>query len=413
MDAAEPIQIETPKPNPKIDYIEEIMIKNEKENYKMHLGIQENCLLIKIEPEKQKNTYYYQNCYTINELQNISLVFSMYKTVKEIIAFLKDLEYKVEEKNENLVLKFNVFMPNGKNKLIEMNFKKCLPDTNHIINFLLEKIKIMETNIKSLEENYKIEKAKNEYETKNLKENYIKEKEKHESEIKHLKENISNNQREISNLKEYNINYKNENKKLWEEINKLKEYHIKINQKEKQNIFLDSKIIESKDKINFIFDYIRQNDNSFKFNNIKLLFRGSKDGERTKTCHELCDNKQNVLIIMKSETGYIFGGYSKIVKNNNNYAYEIDNNCFLFSLNLKKIYPVIKDKKVICHIEGVCGLCFYCSLAFYDYFMTKKEQNIKGSIKEWFNGFEDKYEMNDGQNSFKYNELEVFQLLNI
>ena len=386
MDAAEPIQIETPKPNPKIDYIEEIMIKNEKENYKIHLGIQENCLLIKIEPEKQKNTYYYQNYYTINELQNISLVFSMYKTVKEIIAFLKDLEYKVEEKNENLVLKFNVFMPNGKNKLIEMNFKKCLPDTNHIINFLLEKIKIMETNIKSLEENYKIEKAKNEYETKNLKENYIKEKEKHESEIKHLKENISNNQREISNLKEYNIIYKNENKKLWEEINKLKEYHIKINQKEKQNIFLDSKIIESKDKINFIFDYIRQNDNSFKFNNIKLLFRGSRDGERTKTCHELCDNKQNVLIIMKSETGYIFGGYSKIgFKINNNYAYEIDNNCFLFSLNLKKIYPVIKDRIVICHIGEEYGLCFYSSLAFYDYFMTKKERNIKESIKEWFN----------------------------
>ena len=415
MDAAEPIQIETPKPNPKIDYIEEIMIKNEKENYKIHLGIQENCLLIKIEPEKQKNTYYYQNCYTINELQNISLVFSMYKTVKEIIAFLKDLEYKVEEKNENLVLKFNVFMPNGKNKLIEMEFKKSLHDTNHIINFLLEKIKIMETNIKSLEENYKIEKAKNEYETKNLKENYIKEKEKHESEIKHLKENISSNQREISNLKEYNIIYKNENKKLWEEINKLKEYHIKINQKEKQNNFFDSKIIESKDKINFIFDYIKQNDNSFKFNNIKLLFRGSRDGERTKTCHELCDNKQNVLIIMKSETGYIFGGYSKIgFKTNKIPEYKIDNNCFLFSLNLKKIYPVIKDRKVICHIGEEYGLCFYSSLAFYDYFMTKKDNhNISESIKEWFNGFEDKYEMNGGQNYFKCDELEVFQLLNI
>ena len=412
MDAAEPIQIETPKPNPKIDYIEEIMIKNEKENYKMHLGIQENCLLIKIEPEKQKNIYYYQNCYTINELQNISLVFSMYKIVKEIIAFLKDLEYKVEEKDENLVLKFNVFMPNGKNKLIEMEFKKILHDTNHIINFLLENIKIMETNIKSLEENYKIEKAKNEYETKNLKENYIKEKEKYESEIKHLKENISINQREISNLKEYNIIYKNENKKLWEEINKLKEYHIKINQKEKQNIFLDSKIIESKDKINFIFDYIKQNDNSFKFNNIKLLFRGSRDGERTKTCHELCDNKQNVLIIMKSETGYIFGGYSKIgFKTNNNKAYEIDNNCFLFSLNLKKIYPVINNQKIICNLINKYGLCFDLSLAFFDNFMHVNENVIYSKIKRKFNGINNEYEMNGGRDKFQCKELEVFQLL--
>ena len=88
---------------------------------------------------------------------------------------------------------------------------------------------------------------------------------------------------------------------------------------------------------------------------------------------------------MKSETGYIFGGYSKIgFKTNNNNAYEIDNNCFLFSLNLKKIYPVIKDKKVICHIEEVYGLCFCKSLGFYDYFMTKKNnQNITESIKEY------------------------------
>ena len=395
MEAAKPIQVETPKSNAKIKLIEEITIKKEKENYKIQLGIQEDNLLIKAESENSKNIYYYQDCYTINELQNICMVFSLYKTVKEIITFLKDLDFKIEEKNENLLLKFNIFLPNGKNKLIEMNLKKCLPDTNHIINYLLEQIKFMETNIKNLEENYKIEKAK------------------HESEIKDLKENISKNQSEILILKENNINYKNENKKLWEEINKLKEYHIRFNQKENQMISFDSKIIKSTDNIKFIFDYIKQNDKSFNFNNIKLLYRGSRDGDRTKTCHELCDNKQNVLIIMKSETGYIFGGYSKVgFKINNNFDYKIDNNCFLFSLNLKKIYPVIKDKKVICHIGETSGLCFFNSLAFSDNFMSKNNgAQISNSIQANFNGFENSYEMNGGQNCCKLYELEVFQLL--
>jgi hypothetical protein len=208
------------------------------------------------------------------------------------------------------------------------------------------------------------------------------------------------NQSEINNLKENNKNYKNENIQLWEEIYKLKLYHI------------DSKIIESKDNINFILDYIKQNDQSFNFNNIKLLFRGSRDGDRTKTCHELCDNKQNVLIIMKSETGYIFGGYSKVgFKINNNFDYKIDNNCFLFSLNLKKIYPVIKDKKVICHIGIDCGLCFYSSLAFRDNFMRKKNNNICESILKYFNDLENCFEMNGGQSYFICQELEVFQLL--
>ena len=388
MDDAPPILMETPKTYSKIDYIEEITINKEKENYKIHFGIQGNDLLIKAESENTKNIYYYQYCFTINELQNISMIFSMYKAAKEIIAFLKDLKFEIEEKNENLLLKFNVFMPNGQNKLIELVLKKCLLDTNNIIKSLLEKIKSMETNIKNLEENIKLEKTK------------------HNSEIKELKDNISN-------LKENNIRYENENKKLWEEINKLKESQIIFNNKENAINSFDSKIIESKDNINFILDYIKQNDKSLNISKIKLLFRGSRDGERTKTCHELCDNKQHVLIIMKSETGYIFGGYSKIgFKSNKILEYKIDNNCFLFSLNLKKIYPVIKDKNVICHTRETSGLCFFGSLMFYDYFMSKKDwPNLNMDIKQYFNNLETIYEMNGGQEYFKCDELEVFQLL--
>ena len=388
MDDAPPILMETPKTYSKIDYIEEITINKEKENYKIHFGIQGNDLLIKAESANTKNIYYYQYCFTINELQNISMIFSMYKAAKEIIAFLKDLKFEIEEKNENLLLKFNVFMPNGQNKLIELVLKKCLLDTNNIIKYLLEKIKSMETNIKNLEENIKLEKTK------------------HNSEIKELKDNISN-------LKENNIRYENENKKLWDEINKLKESQIKFSNKEDAINSFDSKIIESKDNINFILDYIKQNDKSLNISKIKLLFRGSRDGERTKTCHELCDNKQHVLIIMKSETGYIFGGYSKIgFKANKILEYKIDNNCFLFSLNLKKIYPVIKDKNVICHTRETSGLCFFGSLMFYDYFMSKKDwPNLNMDIKQYFNNLETVYEMNGGQEYFKCDELEVFQLL--
>ena len=110
------------------------------------------------------------------------MIFSMYKTVKEIITFLKDLKFEIEEKNENLLIKFNVFMPNGKNQLIEFVLKKCLLDTNNIINYLLEKIKSMETNIKNLEENLQTEKTTHNEEIKELKDN-----------IANLKENILNN----------------------------------------------------------------------------------------------------------------------------------------------------------------------------------------------------------------------------
>ena len=173
---------------------------------------------------------------------------------------------------------------------------------------------------------------------------------------------------------------------------------------------MDSKIV-TLNSINFILQYIRQNDQTFAFNNIKLLYRGSRDGDRTKTCHQLCDNKQHVLIIMHSDTGHIFGGYSKIGFKLGNREYKIDNKCFLYSYDLKKIYPVIKDKEVICNLEEIRGLCFYGSLAFVDNFMNIYDNQFMSKIKLYFNGLNEDFEMNGGNKHFRCKDLEVFQLI--
>ena len=391
MEAAEPIQLTTPKPsldNIKIDFIEELRIKKEKGDYKIQYGIKGDALVIKVSSENSENIFYYQGIYTIIELQNISKIFSMYETPKDIISFLKDLKYDIEEKNNDLIVKFNIFMPNGTSKLIEFNLKKCLPDNNQMINYLLEKIKSIETNNKN-------ERIRQENEIKDLNEKVSK----YINESSKLKENIMNYKNEITYLKD-------ENKKLWEEINNLKKFIEKP-----QNKSFDSKIIGSINTIDFILNYIRQNDKSFNFNEIKLLYRGSRDGDSTKTCHELCDNKRNVLIVMKSETDYMFGGYSKIGFKTSEWDKKVDDNSFLFSINLKKIYPAIKGQKVISHAPESAGLCFYGSLAFYDKFMNQNNWNSYSESSKYFNGLDHKYEINGGNYNFKFKEIEVFQLL--
>ena len=127
----------------------------------------------------------------------------------------------------------------------------------------------------------------------------------------------------------------------------------------------------------------------------------------------MCDNKKNVLIIIKSDIGYIFGGYCKIGFEVNNKEYKIDNNCFLFSYNLKKIYPVVKDMKAICHINIIFGLCFYASLTFEDNFMKIANSKVCGGMQysSYFNGINARAEMNGGNSEFTCKELEVFQLL--
>ena len=146
----------------------------------------------------------------------------------------------------------------------------------------------------------------------------------------------------------------------------MKEIIKKINIEKPMEKTFDSKIINSLGEIDFILDYIKQNDKELSFKKLVLLYRGSRDGDDTKICHNLCDHKQNILIIIKSDIGYIFGGYSKIgfETNNDKPEYKIDNSCFLFSKNLKKVYPVVKNQKVICNINNNNGLCFYGCLAF-------------------------------------------------
>ena len=405
MEIAGSIRRETPGApivNSKIDFIEELTFKYKGEEYKIQYGIKENNKEVVFKVSSNPiNFYYYQQSYSVIEFQQLSKVFQSYQTAKDIVTFLKKTKFEVEINNEDLILKYNTPNANGKNQIIELSLKQNILDDKSLIKYLIDEIKSIQINTRK--------------EISNLKQ-------KHDFEIKKLQENISKYQNEIATLKtditmnqQALLNSKEENKKLSKEITNLKKTTEKLILTDKSKInFLDSRTIDSLNSIDFIFNYIRQNDQLFNFNNIKLLYRGSRDGDSTKICHELCDNKQNVLIIIKSDNNYIFGGYSKIgFKTNNSERadYLIDNNSFLFSINFRRIYPVINNTKIICHIKDTYGLCFDSSLVFYDYFMQRNNNVIYSKIREKFNGLNNDYEMNGGKDKFQCKELEVFQLL--
>ena len=375
MEAPKPISpdFQTSLDSKKINFIEELIIKQENKDYKIQFGINDsnnqNEIIINVISCENKTYFSFQNIFTQQDFLKFSKIFSMYDNTKEIILFLKTLKYQIIENNDNLKVKFNIFLPNGESKLIELNLRKSLLDSKNLIEYLLE-------------ENNELKK-----------------------DISFLKENNSKNIKEIFSLKE-------ENKKLWIEIDKLKKIIEKINILP-QNDEIDSKIISSKKDIGFILDYIKNNDKSFSFSKLNLIYRGSRDGDGIDTLHKLCDNKEKILIIIKSDIDYIFGGYCKIgFKVSEFPEYKIDNNCFLFSKNLKKIYPVVKDKPAICHIGNESGLCFYASLFLSDKYMKNNNQQVCGGLecKNYFYGLSRNFEINGGKEYFKCKEVEVFQL---
>ena len=108
MEAADPIQFITPKQlldNEKIEFIEELKVIKENENYKIQFGLKENKneLTIRVISENSKDIYYFQQSYTLNEFQNLSKIFIVYETAKDTILFLKNLKFEITEKDINLI----------------------------------------------------------------------------------------------------------------------------------------------------------------------------------------------------------------------------------------------------------------------------------------------------------------------
>jgi hypothetical protein len=73
--------------------------------------------------------------------------------------------------------------------------------------------------------------------------------------------------------------------------------------------------------------------------NLNLIYRASQDGFEASSFHLKCDNKPNTLVIIKSEHGNIFGGYTEQDWTSINDA-KTDNNSYIFSLINKDNKPL-------------------------------------------------------------------------
>ena len=398
------------------------------------------------------------------ELIVLSDIFKYFKTIDDVIIEFEKISFEVEERNDELFLIFFMFKLSGKKIAIEFSLKKIIESSDNLIkyiNVLSNKIKELNTTIFNSQSNeqiinFQISQLKQENLTlktnalnlTNEKNNFIfrcnqlqellqNENNKYtklennynqlKNENMKLKEFIQNENNRYNELESICNQQKNEYMKLQELIQKENKRYNELDnkymelkkkyelQKEESQIGFKadaSNILSSPNKFKFITNYIKIKQPSFNFNEIKLLYRGSIQGDRTKTCHQFCDNKQDILIFIKTEKGNIFGGYSKIgFKTSNKATYLMDNDCFLFSVNYEKIFPCIENKCHISHISDVCGLCFTGSLCFFDNFMTSNDNCIYKTILQFFNRLDEPFEMNGGKSNFRCKELEVYQLI--
>ena len=186
----------------------------------------------------------------------------------------------------------------------------------------------------------------------------------------------------------------------------------KIEEKKKNVISIDSNIITKKEELELIMKRLK-NINYFKNKEIsfELIFRGTRDGGTSKIFHQKCDGVPKTITIIKTIKGLKFGGYIEKEWKSKGFWVTDDENCFIFSLDLKKIYNPIKGKDKY-YFKKNNGPNF-SEFGLEDNLFEKSTLNInkKELANNFFKSFDKDYEINGGEREFQAEELEVFKII--
>lgn len=180
-----------------------------------------------------------------------------------------------------------------------------------------------------------------------------------------------------------------------------------------EEIGIDSKIITKLEDIEFITKRLINNDENLKQKKIKynLIYRGTRDGDSFSNFHSKVDNKNCHLSIIETIKGLKFGVF--IEKPLGTGSYINDDKCFIFSLNLKKIYNTKKGANNINDFSNyIINLNNQPICIVKNYLSNNRSYTCtKGGADASFIGFVKDYELNNNEEYFQVKELETFQIV--
>jgi len=211
----------------------------------------------------------------------------------------------------------------------------------------------------------------------------------------------------INNL-ESNTNYEiricsvyNNINSIWSEIKKVKTNEFDI----------DSLILKESNRVD---EFIRKIYEWSGYNNMKLLYRGTRDGMEGEYFHNKCNNQGPTISLFKNDKGNIFGGYASTDWTSyGNYKSAPDS--FIFTLtNIHGTEPTkfpnsdSKHSIYDCSTYGPtfgngCDLHIYKNSTYSIFPSSYKD--ILGKGKSIFTG-----DLNNNNQNFNLKEIEVFKI---
>ena len=221
--------------------------------------------------------------------------------------------------------------------------------------------------------------------------------------------------KKVNQLEEDNKMLNNEITQLKEKFNKFEKlFKTEIENKEMiEKKGIDSKIIDNINSLEMIINQLFNNYPNLKQKkvNFDLLYRATKDGDNKVNFHQKINNKKSTLSIIETTKGFKFGVYLEVPFNNLEKSVN-DDKCFIFSLDLKKIYNGKKSKYHINDFSDNFFNLYNQPICIVDNCISNNSSYScsKSNADASFCGFEKDYELNNSEKYFTVKEMETFQV---
>ena len=330
------------------------------ENYELIIAYNEQLIYFQINEKNNIIKEDYSLYLSLEELFKMNNFFKMFETLKDVFDSLKNLITKkfLSIIKEEKKMKIKIINPAiNREFYITIPLKEFQNELNSIIpyiNNLNDKIKNLENEVNTIKN--KFNDIHDIYIYRNDIIQFIKEKKEKEKRTKELYES-------------YDIN--------------------------KSNII-------NKDEIDLIIRWIDYKNPS----KIKLLLDSKIDGDVIETFLSKCEGKYPTIVLIKTTKGKRFGGYSSIPWRVTNGSYDTDVNSFIFSLDKKKKYKILKPEKAI--ITNTHYFTFADGEGFrINQNCTSQNKNYSEDNNKVYST--NKYELN-GERNFTVSSYEVYQI---
>ena len=224
--------------------------------------------------------------------------------------------------------------------------------------------------------------------------------------IELLEKTTKNYEKKNEELEINNKKLEDKNKQLEKKIENLENKIEKLENKEnyKKNIFQSNIIDKENEKIiiNWIPKIIKS---------AELIFDTYIDGDTIDDFINKCHGKSPTLIIIRTETGIIFGGYATSPWKENEIIE--DNSSFIFSLNPPIKYKLLKPKFALFGYNKNNNIMFQfgcCDFIIVNNCSKNSQNYIYSSHSCYESGFENLFNGISDKRYFKVNRLEIFKL---